>query len=199
MLQQHKQGMEFSDEADAELVLRARAGNLDAYDQIVLRYQNSIARSLYRFCPHQSDLEDLVQEAFIKAYRALEQWKPTGSFEHWLRRIAYNTGYDYYRKNRRNPLQHAEQGGGAQDFLLESIQGEDAVTDQVQASEEVHWVLQQLKPEDRWLLTLQYLESLSLQEIADQAGWSLAKTKVKSFRAKKKLRKLLDNHEIAQT
>lgn len=190
--------MEAETDTDRKLVDRAREGDLRAFDQIVTRHQGMISRCLFRFCPHQADLEDLVQDTFIKAYRKLNLWKPTAPFENWLRRIAYNTGHDYFRRCKRTPVALASRAGKG--FAYEQEFPEEKQHDhryQYQITEQVQYLLSHLPADDRHLLTLQYLEERSLAEVAEITGWSLSKTKVKSFRAKKKLRKYLTRYEIS--
>ena len=190
--------METETDTDKHLVDRAREGDLHAFDQIVIRHQGMISRCLFRFCPHQADLEDLVQDTFIKAFRKLHLWKPTAPFENWLRRIAYNTGHDYFRRCKRTPVTLASRGG--RDFAYEQelpVDNQDH-RHQFQITEQVQQLLSHLSADDRHLLTLQYLEDRSLAEVAQITGWSLSKTKVRSFRAKKKLRKYLSRYEILE-
>ncbi len=181
--------MNMVETTDQQLIDRTLKGELTAFDQLVTKYQTMISRSLYRFCPHRSDLEDLVQDTFFKAFRNLAKRKPEAPFEYWLKRIAYNTGHDYFRKSKRTPV------------LSSSVDLDDYIetqetSHQQQSTEIVQLLLSHLKPDDRMLLTLQYLEEQTLQDIADTTGWSLSKTKVKSFRAKKQLRKLLKHYKI---
>ncbi len=189
--------METEADRDQKLVDRAREGDLRAFDQIVIRHQGMISRCLFRFCPHQADLEDLVQETFIKAYRKLHLWKPTAPFENWLRRIAYNTGHDYFRRCKRTPVTLASRARRANAYEQELPEDRHDLRYQYQITEQVQFLLSHLPGDDRLLLTLQYLEDRSLAEVAEITGWSLSKTKVKSFRAKKKLRKYLTRYEIS--
>lgn len=183
---------------DHELVNRAREGDLTAFDALVQKHQGMITRCLFRFCPHQSDLEDLVQDTFIKAYRKLHLWKPTAPFENWLRRIAYNTGHDYFRRSKRTPVALASLGAESNDLELERIEDRTDIRKEYQLTEQVQQLLSELPADDRLLLTMHYLEERPLNEVAEAAGWSLSKTKVKSFRAKKKLRKLLNRYDISE-
>ena len=189
--------METETDTDQKLVDRAREGDLRAFDQIVIRHQGMISRCLFRFCPHQSDLEDLVQDTFIKAYRKLHLWKPTAPFENWLRRIAYNTGHDYFRRCKRTPVALASRAGKANAYEQELPEDKQDFRSQFQITEQVQFLLSHLPADDRHLLTLQYLEDRSLAEVAAITGWSLSKSKVKSFRAKRKLRKYLSRYEIS--
>jgi len=183
---------------DQELVCASLDGDLNAFDEIVRRHQTMLSRCLYRFCPYRADLEDLVQEAFIKCFRKLNAWEPTAPFENWLRKIAYNTGYDYFRKNSRNPASIAMDDSEEADFVLGTLSEKSDQRRAFEVTEQAHKILALLPLDDRQILTLQYLEELPIAEIADQMGWGLSKTKVKSFRARKKLRKILTEHGLGE-
>lgn len=181
---------------DTDLVEQSRQGDLTAYDMLVRRYQEQITGLLFRFCPQRSDLEDLVQETFIKAFRNLDKWKETASFGSWLKKIAVNTGYDHYRKNNRQATRLILGSAEANEIALEQLEQRQETKTRSPYMEEVHRLLEHLKPDEKLVITLQYLEQLSLQEIADKLDWGLSKTKVKSFRAKKKLKDKLERHGI---
>jgi len=183
---------------DEELVNHLKHSNdTRAFDELVRRHQSTILNVLYHFCPYHSELEDLAQEAFIKAYRKIDQWSPSGEFIHWLKRIAYNTGYDYFRKNKRNPIRLADTKKDEEnEYQLERIVDNNDNIQESENTELVQKILSHLAADDRMLLTLQYLKELSIAEIADQMGWTESKTKVRSFRAKKKLKKVLERYEI---
>ncbi len=183
---------------DQDLVRESLEGDLNAFDEIVRRHQTMITRCLFRFCPYQADLEDLVQDTFIKSFRKLSSWQATAPFENWLRKIAYNTGYDYFRKNSRNPASIATGNAEESELALERLSEKKDQRRDYEMTEQAQKALALLDHEERQLLTLQYLEELPLLEIAELMGWGLSKTKVKSFRARKKLKKLLTNNGIAQ-
>lgn len=190
--------MDSEAETDKQLVERARDGDLAAFDTLVVKHQGMISRCLFRFCPHQSDLEDLVQDTFIKAYRKLHLWKPTAPFENWLRRIAYNTGHDYFRRSKRTPVSLASPGQESNELELLRLEDRTDIQQEYQITEQVQQLLSELPADDRLLLTMHYLEERPLAEVAEATRWSLSKTKVKSFRAKKKLRKLLNRYDISE-
>jgi len=190
--------LDYSVSSDEDLVKASIEGDLTAFDEIVRRHQSMITRCLYRFCPYQADLEDLVQETFVKSFRKLGSWQATAPFENWLRKIAYNTGYDYFRKNSRNPASISVNHTEETDFVLETLSEDKDQRNAYEMTEQAQKILGLLPHEERLLLTLQYLEEMPLAEIAEQMGWGLSKTKVKSFRARKKLRKILINNGIAQ-
>jgi RNA polymerase sigma-70 factor (ECF subfamily) len=148
---------------------------------------------LFRFAGQRADLEDLVQETFIRAFKNLKRWQSYQPFSHWLKRIAINVGRDFYRRKRR-----------ASKWLMESIPEDieelelpsvdSGKIDSAGFTQEAQWLLAKLKPDDRTLLTLHYLNGMRLREIAEHLGWSLSKTKVRSLRAKRKLQQILETY-----
>lgn len=173
---------------DAPLVARAQAGDLAAFDAIVRRHQSMLAGLLHRFAGRPADVEDLVQETFLRAHRALPRWTPEQPFVHWLRRIAVNIGRDHCRARARRPRGEELPA----DDCLPAAGGADPSAQAALA--EVRDVLAQLPPDDCTLLTLQFLEGLPVSEIASLLGWSLINTRVRSFRARRKLQQLLQQH-----
>jgi len=176
-----------SGDEDLVLVLRARSGDLDAFDALIMKHQPAIAAMLHRFAPGHSDLEDLVQDTFVKAWTALGQWQPERPFNHWLKRIAARTGLEYYRKRRTSPLALSS------DSDLEHLPA--STTDAASRSlHDVQELLAQLPPDDRALLTLIHLQGLTVAEAAEHFQWSMANAKIRAFRARHRLRKLLSRH-----
>lgn len=181
------------DDADLPLVQRAQAGDLDAFDNLAERHQAMITGILYRFAPDRADLEDMVQDTFVRAWKALPQWTPEKPFIHWLKRIAVNVGMDFCNKQARKPL--GNQADNSDEHLsrlsTDTIEEESTRT----AVEKAQYLLSQASPEDRALLTLLYLNEMSIAEVAEHFGWSQANTKIKAYRARKRLKLILDNHE----
>lgn len=174
---------------DLECVVLAQNGDADAFDVIVLKHQSLIAAILHRFVKSQSDLEDLVQETFVKAWQALPRWQPDRPFIHWLKRIAVRTGLEHCRRRKRSPLATAIELTEAGPLIAGSADEEARV-----ALDEARTLLAKLPPEDQTLLTLIHLNGLSMEEISGHFGWSRANAKIKAFRARNRLRKLLSRH-----
>lgn len=189
---------DYSNDDDSDLVSQARDGDTSAFDELVRRYQDNITGLLFRFCPHRSDLEDMVQETMIKAYRNLDKWKQTAPFANWLKKIAVNTGYDYFRKKSRQPVSIADKSVEANEIALEQLEDRAEAKRRSPYTEEVQRLLATLPADDRTVLTLQYLHDMPLQEIAEQMDWGLSKTKIKSFRAKRKLKEKLKHYGISR-
>ena len=177
------------DSEDLADALLARGGEMRAFDRLVGRYQGTITALLFRFCPERADLEDLVQETFVRAFRGLPAWRQDKPFGHWLKRIAINVGRDFWRRRKR--IQKIIDPDASE--KLETLP-DRCVSSYPENTERAQLLLAKLGPDDRLLLTLQYLDEMPLNEVAELMGWSHTKTRVRSFRARKKLRRILEAH-----
>ncbi len=176
---------------DLPWVRRAQAGDLEAFDTLVARHQSAMSALLYRFAPNRSDLEDLVQETFLRAWRALAGWRAEKPFLHWLKRIAVRVGLDYCRARRRSPFSQLVEARDGDPF--EGMAAAESASAPCEAGE-VQAILAQLPPDDRALMTLLYLNEMPLAEVAGHFGWSLANAKIRAFRARHRLKTLLKRH-----
>jgi RNA polymerase sigma-70 factor (ECF subfamily) len=127
----------------------------------------------------------MVQETFVRAWRGLESWRPEKPFLHWLKRIAVRVGIDFCRKRTRTPFARLADDESA----LENVPAQSAATRDLG---EAQRILERLPPEDRALLTLLHIEEMPLAEIAEHFQWSVANAKIKAFRARGRLRKILE-------
>jgi RNA polymerase sigma-70 factor, ECF subfamily len=175
-----------ADEAILADVRAAASGDGDAYGRIIGRYQETIARRMLRFTRDEQMLEELVHDVFVEAYFSLSGYRGDAPLEHWLQRIATRVGYRYWTRRGREQA--------TVDVHLHEPESQ-ATTDQQANTEEVAAALAQLGPRDRLVLTLLYLESRSVAEAADLAGWSETMVKVQAHRARKRFRKLLELKE----
>ncbi|WP_395751438.1 RNA polymerase sigma factor [Prosthecobacter sp.] len=177
---------------DLVLVRAAQAGDLDAFDQIITRHQNTMSAMLHRFATNRADLEDMVQETFVRAWRALPQWRPDRPFLHWLKRIAANIGLEFCRRHQRTPFSRLVQPT-EESHPLDHIASEESATAEDSLAG-AQFILSHLPPDDRALLTLLHLEQMALDEISAHFGWSKVKAKVKAFRARQRLKTILTRH-----
>lgn len=177
---------------DSQLVARALENDEGALEELVLRHQAEVSRLLWRFVRTRADLDDLVQETFLRMVRGLSRWESRQPFQHWILRIATNTGRDFFRRQatRRRHLGHQE------------IDEETAAMELVEpgldpaaraAANEVKELLEQLSPDDRTLLTLHHLEGWKIEQIARQLGWTVTATKLRAWRARRRLRNLFSD------
>src|SRR5580658_5614528 len=168
------------DAADLADISRTLSGDGDAFAQIVRRHQSAVARQLRHFA-RGADLEELVQEVFVQAYLSLKGFSAKAPFSHWLSRIATRTGYAWLKRRKRYT------------FAELSDQPAAAVSDDAGQNQELlEHLLGQLSPRDRLVLTLVHLEEKSIAETAKLTGWSRTMVKVQAFRARGKLKKLLE-------
>jgi RNA polymerase sigma-70 factor, ECF subfamily len=166
-------------------------GDGQAYARLVRRHQDVIARYLWRFTRDRTALEELVQEVFVEAYFSLRRFKGQSPLLAWLRTIATRVGYRFWKRRRR------QQSAGL--LPLAEVQGSLACAEPKvspeQAGEWLHAVLARLSPRDRLVLTLMYVEDLGVAEIARLTGWTQTMVKVQAFRARGRLRKILERSE----
>jgi len=178
--------------SDLALVQASQGGDLEAFNQLVMIHQSAISSVLFRFSSQTADLEDLVQETFIRAWRGLGTWRPDKPFAHWLKRIAVRVGLEFFRKHKRSPMSCLASDGHDRLTAL-------SVESLTPASDEAAQILSHLPPDQRSLLTLLQLEEMPLAEIAGHLGISLANAKIKAFRARRTLRKILTSHGYSTT
>ena len=182
--------------SDADIVRQVAGGDVNAFEILLKRHQALVVRIVNRHLPNR-EVEETVQDVFVRAYRSLPAFKGTGDFSHWLSAIAVRTCYDYWRKAyrvREFPL--SELTDRHQQWLenVISAQSEEMSAPtgyRSEAREVLDWALARLPAEDRMVLELVYFEDLAVKEAAKLLGWSVANVKVRSFRARKKLEKTL--------
>jgi len=185
-----------SQRSDAEIVRQVIDGEVNAFEHLLLRYEKYVLNIARRHVPS-DHVEDTTQDVFIRAYQALPGFKGKGPFQQWLSRIAVRTCYDFWRRRYRlREVAMSDLSQRHQEWLEEvlSKQADNALSGEdvrKEATELLDWALGKLSAEDRMVLELVYLEGRSGKEAADLLGWSVANVKVRSFRSRKKLEKLL--------
>ncbi|MDX1952496.1 MAG: sigma-70 family RNA polymerase sigma factor [Verrucomicrobiota bacterium] len=182
--------------ADDLLIIAAvKAGEFARFEELIAKYQPRVFATARRYARREIEVEDIVQEVFIKAYQRLDSFRGEAPFEHWLMRLAVRTCYDFLRKHQRNREDHFSEITSEEFDLLERFQVEPgaASSDAANAAREiVNKVLQQLSPPARLILTLLEIEDRSIKEIAEITGWSQPLVKVRAFRARGEMRKCLE-------
>jgi RNA polymerase sigma-70 factor (ECF subfamily) len=187
-------------EVDQQLVERVQRGDKHAFDLLVVKYQRKLGRLLSRFIRDPSEVEDVTQEAFIKAYRALPGFRGDSAFYTWLYRIGINTAKNHLvALGRRAPTSTEMDAEEAED-LDSSGQLQDLNTPENQmmsrqVGDTVNQTLQELPEELRTALTLREIEGLSYEEIAAVMQCPVGTVRSRIFRAREavagKLRPLL--------
>jgi RNA polymerase sigma-70 factor (ECF subfamily) len=176
------------DAADGSDIQASLGGDGDAYARLVRRYQQPIAAYMWRFTRNRCDWEELVHDVFVEAYLSLAGYQARSPLLHWLRRIATRVGYRYWKDRQRQRAHTAPLG----DQSLATLASPDRSESAQQAGELVHALLSRLAPRDRMVMTLMYLESCTVAEIAERTGWSRSLVKVQAHRARKRLRKIFE-------
>jgi RNA polymerase sigma-70 factor (ECF subfamily) len=158
-------------------------GDGAAYSRVVERYQAAIAQRMARFTRDANVVEELTHDVFVEAYFSLRSYRGDAPFEHWLQRIATRVAYRHLKRTKHLPV-----------VSFDERTHDSSAADDVQANdiddERIAAVLEQLPPRDRLVLTLLYIESRSVAEAAEVAGWSQAMVKVQAYRARQKFHKL---------
>ncbi len=157
---------------------------------LVERHQAAVARLLWRFVKTRTDLDDLVQDTFLRMVRGLPKWRGDQPFVHWLLRIATNTGRDYFRRQTVRRRWTVEPSGTDEDAVQPEAVDPGGDPASRSAANEVKTLLAQLPPDERSLLTLHHLEGWSLAHIAQQYGWTVTATKLRAWRARRRLKSL---------
>ncbi len=190
--------------SDDRIIQNVLQGNPDAFEMLIERYQTHVLNLVKRHVPRQ-DVEETAQEAFIRAYRSLAGFRGPAGFKAWLSAVAVRTCYDYWRRayrSREVPLSTLSDDHKRwieQVAAEESEQGlrEKAATDEARAI--LDWGLAQLSAEDRMVLELVYFEGLTGREAAELIGWTTANVKVRAFRARRRLEKIIRQMTEEQT
>ncbi len=178
--------------ADEALVAATLRGDDDAFAEIVRRYKRRVFASAARFARDDHQLDDISQEVFLRAFRNLGKFRGDAPFEHWLARIIVSACYDFLRKERRVREQ----------VTLDAIEYEvrdvtiDSAVAAGRARELLAFAMRRLTAEEQLIVTLCEIEERSVREVAELTGWSESNVKVRAFRARQNLKKILEtSHE----
>jgi len=179
---------------DSELIAGVLGGDTALFEQLVKKYQSRIFAMARRYAREENEVEDIVQEIFIKAFQKLQSYRSEAPFEHWLMRLAIRTCYDSLRAHQRNrELSCSDLSEPESDWLERFAVDPAGASDTAQAAKElVQRVLQQLPPAARLVITLLEIEGRSIKEIAELTGWSVSLVKIRAFRARAAMRKCLE-------
>ena len=197
-----------TDDVDLLLVERAKRGDNRAFEMLVIKYQRRIERLIGRMVRDVDLVQDIAQESFIRAYRAMPQFRGDSAFYTWLYRIAVNTAKKALVDLKRDPLVSETTLAGANDDDDETYRGARELTDgatpeSLLASKEiaqtVNAAIEALSPDLRQAITLREIEGLSYEEIADMMNCPIGTVRSRIFRAREaialRLRPLLDTRD----
>ena len=179
---------------DAELIAAVLRGDTASFEPLLKKYQPRVFATARRYARRESEVEDIVQEVFLKAFHKLNSFRGDAPFEHWLMRLAVRTCYDFLRAHQRNrEMSFADVTDEQTDWLDHfAANPADASENAAAARELVEKVLAQLSPAARLVITLLEIEDRSVKEVAALTGWSVPVVKIRAFRARAQMRKCLE-------
>lgn len=172
---------------DKQYVHRVLRGDRDAFRHLVDNHKDIAYSLAYRISGNPSDAEEIVQDAFVKAYTKLKSFREDAAFSTWLYRIVYNTAVSWLRdRTKRKPESGYPEK--TEHSLSDTYEEKNDLENREHA---VRWAITQLKPVDRTIVTLFYHEDQTLKEIAEVTGISENNVKIRLFRAREKMKTLL--------
>jgi RNA polymerase sigma-70 factor (ECF subfamily) len=179
---------------DAELIAAVLGGDAASFEPLVKKYQPRVFATARRYARRESEVEDIVQEVFLKAFQKLRSYRGDAPFEHWLMRLAVRTCYDFLRFHQRNRETSFSDVSDRDTDWLERFLADppDANHNAAAAKELVDRVLAKLSPAARLVITLLEIEDRSVKEVAALTGWSIPLVKVRAFRARAEMRRCLE-------
>ena len=189
------------DASDLSLVQRVQRGERSAFDLLVLKYQHKVVKLVMRYLRDPADAEDVAQEAFIKAYRALPQFRGDSAFYTWLYRIAINTAKNALAARDRNPVSYDfdMQSGDESNDMVSRLKDPEtpeglALTEEIRDT--VNGAIEALPEDLRTAIVLRELEGLSYEEIAASMDCPVGTVRSRIFRAREaidhRLREVFD-------
>ena len=190
-------------ELDLELVKRVQRGEKSAFDLLVLKYQHRIGAVIGRFVPDHAEAQDIAQESFMRAYRALQNFRGDAQFYTWLYRIAVNTAKNHLVAMKRRPPTSDVEVDDAEHFTGARMQDNDTPEHELLREEiarEVSQTVAALPEELRQAITLREVEGLSYEEIAETMDCPIGTVRSRIFRAREaidaRLRPLMDSGRV---
>jgi RNA polymerase sigma-70 factor (ECF subfamily) len=181
--------------SDAELVARAIAGSEPAYGELVRRYERPLFSLILRLVRDAAQAEDLAQDVFIKAIRALRSYDPSRKFSSWLFKIAHNTTIDHLRRRGLDtePLESGEEDdfGPLRSIADTTIAGPADELERRELGEALDRAVGALRPEYREVMLLRFRENMAYEEIAEITGLPLGTVKTHIHRARKEMAEIL--------
>lgn len=181
---------------DTSLVRETLGGNQLSFQLLVERYQGRMFGLVRHYTQNQVEIEDIVQDTFLKAYRRLDSFQHQSSFSTWLHRIAVNTALDFLKRAGRNPVQTMEDpelavSGGAGETAPSRVTAPAARMEREEIAAVTQEALGELPEIFRTALVLRELEGMAYQEMAEVLGISIGTVESRLFRARARFREAL--------
>ena len=178
---------------EAELIAAVLKGDAASFEPLVQKYSPRVFVTARRYARRESEVEDIAQEVWLKAFSKLGSFRGDAPFEHWLMRLTVRTCYDFLRGHQRNrESAFSELTAPETDWLEHFVTAPENASENADAAKLlIGRVLEKLSPPARLVITLLEIEDRSVKEIAELTGWSVPLVKVRAFRARGEMRKIL--------
>jgi RNA polymerase sigma-70 factor (ECF subfamily) len=180
-------------QTDEQVAALVQKGQKEAFGILMDRYERKLFSYARKFLTGQDNIEDVVQEVFIKTYRNIKNFDTSQKFSPWIYRIAHNTFVNALRKNAKSPLRFFDFDTFVAHPVYEDVM--PAEMEQKRVNEVIDRGLDKLSPEYREIIILYYIEDLSYKEIADILHIPIGTVSVRLLRAKKTLKKYVPNEQ----
>ena len=187
--------------SDEELVTSAQAGDQESFNQLVSRWERPIYALAYRTLGREEDARDVVQDAFLRAYRGLKGFKGQAKFSSWLYRITLNLCRDWIRRERRTPIVAVPEGTDPVDLADQRLTPTESVEELVarrEMSQAVAKAMAELPDEQRMAIMLKEYHGLTFQEIAEMLDCPLSTVKTRLYQGLSVLRRRLERRQAEE-
>jgi RNA polymerase sigma-70 factor (ECF subfamily) len=178
---------------EAELIAAVLKGDAASFEPLVQKYSPRVFATARRYARRESEVEDIAQEVWLKAFHKLKSFRGDAPFEHWLMRLTVRTCYDFLRAHRRNrEAAFSDLSEAETDWLERFVAQPESAAEHADAARQlVARILERMSPPARLIITLLEIEERPVKEIARLTGWSVPLVKVRAFRARAEMRKIL--------
>ena len=178
-------------EEERQLVRLAQSGEEAAFEELIRRHQQRVFGLVSGILRRREDVEDVVQQVFLKVFVSLKRFDQRAAFSTWLYKISVNECWDYLRKKKVRPLVYEADLSEEQVSRLDGIVSADrpvaGASEQAEVKETLEWMLGKLPEQDQQLLVLKEMEGFSVQELAEILDLNVNTVKVRLFRARSRL------------
>ncbi|MGO8765149.1 MAG: RNA polymerase sigma factor [Limisphaerales bacterium] len=178
---------------EVELIAAVLKGDAASFEPLVQKYSPRVFATARRYARRESEVEDIAQEVWLKAFEKLGSFRGEAPFEHWLMRMTVRTCYDFLRGHQRNrESSFSELSEPENDWLERFAAAPETAGEEADAAKLlIDRVMERLSPQGRLVITLLEIEDRSVKEIAELTGWSAPLVKVRAFRARAEMKKIL--------
>ena len=178
---------------EAELIAAVLKGDSASFEPLVQKYSPRVFATARRYARRESEVEDIAQEVWLKAFEKLKSFRGEAPFEHWLMRLTVRTCYDFLRGHQRNrEASFSDLSEPERDWLERFVIAPQTASETADAAKLlVQRALERLSPPARLVITLLEIEDRSVKEISKLTGWSVPLVKVRAFRARAEMRKII--------